>query len=95
MRHSLLTLLLISSIATSAHSTVIQTVEAPDGRIDLHDESGPCVNAGLRAEFTDRKTGEKIAGCWVAVSKDLVQIAFLDGDIARVPTSAFKRPAES
>ena len=86
--------LLALLIALPAHAGVILTVEAPQGRIDLYQEQGQCLGDAHQALFTDRSTGAKIPGCWAPLNADVVQIAFMDADIAHVPTKDFKRPAE-
>lgn len=81
----------LALVSIPAHAAIFRTVEAPAGRIDLYDEVGVCLGDAHRAEFTDRHTGAKIPGCWAPLSNELVQVAFLDADVARIPVSALKR----
>lgn len=56
----------------------------------FHDDKGICVGEALRAEFV-APGKPTIAGCWVARGP-FVYVVFLDGDIARVPVAAIRKP---
>lgn len=62
-------------------------------RILLHSTRGLCTVKALRAQFVDKK-GRYTEGCWKVVDEGNIQVVFLDGDVVRVPMSAFKKPEE-
>lgn len=85
MRMIALSLLLAGSVEAAVIAEAVQGKL----RIELHDEAGVCVGSARMAIFSDGE--QKIPGCWV-VQPDAVQIAFLDGDVARLPLAVFKKP---
>ncbi len=66
-----------------SHAAVLAYVETPQGRIEVHDERGPCAGNAKRADFV-AANGERTSGCWV-VRGTVLAVVFLDGDIAQVP----------
>ena len=85
-------LLVLAALALPVQAEVILTVKAPEGRIDLMSEQGRCLGDSHEALFTDAHSGNLVPGCWIPLSADLVQVAFLDGDIAKIPTKDMKAP---
>lgn len=86
--------LLALALVAAAQANAAVVAEAVNGgmRIDLHDETGPCLGPARLAVFS--RGPEKVPGCWVFLDGD-VQIAFLDGDIARLPAGVFRKPKTS
>lgn len=85
-------LALVLLAATQAHAAVIAEAVNGDARLELHDDAGPCLGAARLAVFTRGR--EKVPGCWVFVD-NAVQIAFLDGETARLPPGVFSKPKSS
>ena len=77
--------------ATGAHAEVMGYVQTPQGRIEVHDERGPCAGDAKRADFVSA-SGDRISGCWV-VRGSVVAVVFLDGDVAQVPVVFLQKPA--
>lgn len=81
-------LILASSIAAAAP---LYTATATDGsRITLTDERGPCEGQALLAAWMSKDGQRQVRGCWTLVG-EVVWVAFLDGDIARVPTAVLRK----
>jgi hypothetical protein len=73
-----------------AHAEIVGVVQSPQGRIDLHDDKGPCAGQARQARFVPT-AGEEVAGCWVT-GGPVVMIVFFDADIARIPVAAITPP---
>lgn len=83
---------LLALAATPAHAASVAFVVTPDGsRIELHDERGPCEGQALRAVHVTA-AGHRTSGCWV-LGDGNVTVLFLDGDLARIPVGALRKPA--
>jgi hypothetical protein len=72
---------------------VAAVVDGPQGSLLIHDTTGPCMGSARFAEFVSNDGKLRIGGCWVS-NGELMQIAFLDGDMARVPIAALRKPKE-
>ena len=77
--------------AAASHAEVVAYVQTPQGRIEVHDDRGPCAGDAKRADFV-AVNGDRISGCWV-VRGAMVAVVFLDGDIAQVPVVFLQKPA--
>ena len=75
----------------AAQADVVGYVQSPEGRIDLHEDSGPCKAQAKRAEYVPVHGGEAVPGCWIAKGS-FVGIVFMDGDIAQIPVAALQKP---
>ena len=84
--------LLLSTVAaaTGAQAAVVGYVQTPQGRIEVHDERGPCAGDAKRADFVSAG-GDRISGCWV-IRGGVVAVVFLDGDVAQVPVVHLQKP---
>lgn len=92
MKVAALMLSTVALLATaSSHATVLGYVQTPQGRIEVHDERGPCAGDAKRADFVP-VNGDRISGCWV-VRGTVVAVVFLDGDVAQVPVVFLQKPA--
>jgi hypothetical protein len=85
------TLALATLLATGAQAAVLGYVQTPEGRIEVHDERGPCAGDAKKAVYVPVE-GERITGCWV-VRGTVVAVVFLDGDIAQVPVVFMQKPS--
>ena len=85
--------LILSTVAAAAgaQAAVVGYVETPQGRIEVHDELGPCAGDAKRADFVS-VSGDRISGCWV-IRGGVVAVVFLDGDVAQVPVVFLQKPA--
>lgn len=85
--------LILSTVAaaTGAQAAVVGYVQTPQGRIEVHDERGPCAGDAKRADFV-AANGDRISGCWV-IRGGVVAVVFLDGDVAQVPVVYLQKPA--
>lgn len=77
--------------AAGAQAAVVGYVQSPQGRIEVHDERGPCAGDAKRADFV-AANGDRISGCWV-IRGGVVAVVFLDGDVAQVPVVFLQKPA--
>ena len=83
---------LVSALLTlPAHASVVGYVQAPEGRIELHEDRGLCKAEAKRAEYLPVKGGEAVPGCWISKGS-FVGVVFLDGDIAQIPVAALQKP---
>jgi hypothetical protein len=73
----------------SATSKLIAEVVEGSVRVELHDIPGPCQGNALWAQFQEGKI--RISGCWI-LAGEIVQIAWLDGDISQIAARAFREP---
>lgn len=80
-------LLLVSGLA---QADVVAEARAGNMVLELHSDAGPCVGSARWAILI--KPPERIPGCWILTTEG-VQIAFLDGQMARVPIQAFREPS--
>lgn len=81
-----LVLCALAAAVLPAQARVVAVATSGDGaRVELHDQSGPCVGAARLAEHV-AADGQKVPGCWLADS-EAVQISFLDGERGRIPLS--------
>lgn len=85
-------LALVLLAAVQAHAAVVAEATNGEARLELHDEAGPCLGAARLAVFS--RGPERLPGCWIFVD-NRVQIAFLDGDIVRLPAGVFAKPKSS
>lgn len=99
MKALLLPLLALAAMPLAAQTSApaegaaheVHVVQTAGGRIELHQDRGPCQRLARRAAYVPAKgEGETVAGCWVGEG-DVVAIVFFDGDIARVPVAALKK----
>lgn len=77
------------TLVSSANAAMIATAETEDplASMHFHDDQGPCLGVARKAEFV--KTGSPtIVGCWVVRAGGYVTVAWLDGDMDKVPLSA-------
>jgi hypothetical protein len=80
------------ALAGASHAAVIAEARERDIVLQLTDEVGPCVGQAKLAVFR-QGINAPIQGCYRLNPATLVvHIAFLDGDMAEVPVSLFKRP---
>jgi len=73
----------------SAAATLVAEVQEGNMRVELHDVPGPCQGRALWAQFQEGKV--RISGCWV-LAGEIVQIAWLDGDVSQIAARAFREP---
>lgn len=85
-------LALLAALSGPALGALAAVADTSTGVIELYDDAGPCVGEAKYAVFIGTDGG-KIPGCWVA-RNEMVYIAFMDADIARVRQSSFRKPAE-
>lgn len=64
-----------------------------NGRIELHDESGPCVASARRADYFSAN-GDRTPGCWVT-DGILVSVVFFDGDAVQFPVTVVRQPTKA
>ncbi|HLL09860.1 MAG TPA: hypothetical protein VK570_02300 [Rubrivivax sp.] len=84
-------LILLTAAATSgARADVVGYVQTPQGRIEVHDDRGPCAGDAKRADFV-AANGDRVSGCWV-IRGAVVAVVFLDGDVAQVPVMHLQKP---
>ena len=83
--------LLTALATTAAQAEVVGYVQSPEGRIDLHEDRGPCKAEAKRAEYVPIQGGEAVTGCWISKGK-VVGVVFLDGDVAQIPVAALMKP---
>lgn len=69
--------------------------EARDGpvRVELHDQAGHCQDGAMLSIWIQGDS--KTTGCWRLVGQQVVQIAWSDAEITRVPVTMFKPVAKS
>lgn len=67
----------------------IHFVQTPQGRIELHQDRGPCQGHAKRAAYV-APNGESVGGCWITQGQ-VVGLVFLDGDVARIPIAALQK----
>lgn len=84
--------LALSSMAATAHADVVGYVQTPQGRIEVHDDRGPCAGDAKKAVYVPMQGEDRITGCWV-VRGTVVAVVFLDGDIAQVPVVYMQKPS--
>lgn len=87
MKTAILSLAML--FTASANSEVIATAETEDplASMHFHDDQGPCLGFARKAEFV--KTGSPtIVWCWVVRAGGYISVAWLDGDMDKVPLSA-------
>lgn len=85
---------LIACLATAlAHAEVVGVVDAGNGTvIELHDTAGACVGGALSAVYRQALPSQvTVPGGWV-MGQTSVMVAFMDGDAARIPFAAVRRP---
>ena len=73
----------------SAAATLVAEVQEGNVRVELHDVPGPCQGNALWAQFQQGKV--RISGCWV-LAGEIVQIAWLDGDVSQIAARVFREP---
>ena len=73
----------------SATATLVAEAQEGNVRVELHDAPGPCQGNALWAQFQQGKV--RISGCWV-LAGEIVQIAWLDGDVSQIAARAFREP---
>lgn len=80
-------------LAAPAHAAVFGTANTITGRIDLHNTAGAvCVGDALAATYRPANPdATTVSGCWTA-GGDVVFVVFFDGDIARIPMAAVRKP---
>ena len=76
--------------ATGAQAAVVGYVQTAQGRIEVHDDRGPCAGDAKRADFV-AANGDRVSGCWV-IRGVVVAVVFLDGDVAQVPVVHLQKP---
>ena len=76
-------------LAGSATATLVAEVQEGNMRVELHDVPGPCQGRALWAQYQEGKI--RISGCWV-LAGEIVQIAWLDGDVSQIAARAFREP---
>jgi hypothetical protein len=95
LAHALAAVLLMLAIALTiqpAAAAVIAVATDGDRRAELHDQPGPCVGAAKLAVFIQGPV--RVGGCWVMAGPEVVQIAWLDGEVSNVAIRHFRRPEE-
>ena len=95
LAHALAAVLLMLAIALSiqpAAAAVIAVATDGDRRAELHDQPGPCVGAAKLAVFIQGPV--RVGGCWVMAEPEVVQIAWLDGEVSNAATRHFRKPDE-
>ncbi len=75
-------------LAGSATATLVAEVQEGNVRVELHDVPGPCQGNALWAQYQEGKV--RISGCWI-IAGEIVQIAWLDGDVSQIATRVFKK----
>ena len=75
----------------SAAATLVAEAQEGNVRVELHDVPGPCQGNALWAQFQQGKV--RISGCWV-LAGEIVQIAWLDGDVSQIAARVFKKPKD-
>jgi hypothetical protein len=78
-------------LAGSATATLVAEVQEGNVRVELHDVPGPCQGRALWAQYQEGKI--RISGCWV-IAGEIVQIAWLDGDVSQIAARVFKKPKD-
>lgn len=60
--------------------------------VEIHSTVGGCVGGAMLAVWysVDRKV--RVPGCWRPSGGNTVQVAFADGDVARIPVAAVRKP---
>jgi hypothetical protein len=82
------------ALAGASHAAVIAEARERDIVLQLTDEAGPCISPAKLAVFR-QGVAAPIQGCYrLNPATMIVQVAFLDGDVAEVPVSLFKRPGD-
>lgn len=77
----------------SAHAAVIAVATEGDVRVELHDDTGPCLGTARLAIYTDGTV--RTPGCWRWLPQmGVVAIAWLDGDFSQVAPAQFREPEE-
>ena len=89
MRAAIIALCLL---AAPAHAAVVGIAITSDGQIELHDTAGPCVGQALFATYRPANPAHAVVGgCWSA-GNGMVAVMFFDGDYARFPMAAVRKP---
>ena len=78
-------------LAGSATATLVAEVQEGNVRVELHDVPGPCQGCALWAQFQEGKV--RISGCWI-IAGEIVQIAWLDGDVSQIAARVCKKPKD-
>jgi hypothetical protein len=84
-------LILALGLVGSATATLIAEAQEGNVRVELHDVPGPCQGRALWAQYQEGKI--RISGCWV-IAGEIVQIAWLDGDVSQIAARVFKKPKD-
>jgi hypothetical protein len=84
-------LILALGLVGSATATLIAEAQEGNVRVELHDVPGPCQGRALWAQYQEGKI--RISGCWV-IAGEIVQIAWLDGDVSQIAARIFKKPKD-
>ena len=84
-----LAVFLALGLVGSATSKLIAEAQEGNVRVELHDVPGPCQGRALWAQYQEGKV--RISGCWV-LAGEIVQIAWLDGDVSQIAARAFREP---
>lgn len=77
-------------VGSASGSLVAEAQEGPV-RVELHDVPGPCQGRALWAQYQEGKI--RISGCWI-LAGEIVQIAWLDGDLSQIAARVFKKPKD-
>ena len=88
LRFALAVVLALGLVGSATSKLIAEAVEGPV-RVELHDVPGPCQGNALWAQFQEGKV--RISGCWI-LAGEIVQIAWLDGDVSQIAARAFREP---
>lgn len=81
--------------ALPALAAPIYTAPLNDGSsIVLTDDAGPCVGQARLALWVSRDARTQVPGCYAppAPGAEAVFVLFLDGELAKVPLAALRKP---
>jgi len=87
---SLLVTVALAAFNVAAQPVVVEARHPSGAIIQLHNESGPCVDKAKLATFIypDKK---KVQGCW-KTDGSVVSVAWFDADGGAIPVKFFKPP---
>lgn len=61
--------------------------------MELHSAAGGCSGGARLAIWFSVDRKERVPGCWKPIGNGTLQIAFSDGDVARIPMAAVQKPS--
>lgn len=80
-------------MANAPQPEAVGVIPAAGGStIELTSSAGGCINGAMLAVWYSADRKERVPGCWKTIGGGALQIAFADGDIARVPMGAVQKP---